>query len=109
MLEIELSFVDSLSSLRNLAVFLLLLPFELSLGGVIGHHDLAVKYWIVEDHLLVILHVLFRGFDALMFGNAMEERSLEVFLRKRTLRETDVLARTIDLLWGGTGAESLQF
>lgn len=90
-------------------MLLQLLSFELSLGGVIGHHDLAVQYWIVEDHLLVVLHVLFGGFDALVLGHAVEERGLEILLRKRTLIETDVLFRTCDFLWRGTGAESLQF
>lgn len=72
MLEVELRFVDGFSSLRDLAMLLQLLPFELSLGGVVGHHDLAVQYWIVEDHLLVVLHVLLRGFDALVLRHAVE-------------------------------------
>lgn len=109
LLEIELRLVDSLPSLRDLSVLLQLLSFKLSLGGVIGHHDLTVKYWIVEDHLLVILHILFRGFDALVLRHAVEERSLEILLRKRTLIETNVLVQTCDFLWRGTGAESLQF
>ena len=90
-------------------MLLQLLALKLSLRGVIGHHYLAVKYGIVQDHLLVVLHVLFWGFDALMLGHAVEERSLQILLRKRTLIETDVPVWTCDLLWRGTGAEPLKF
>lgn len=90
-------------------MLLKLLSLQLSLRGIIGHHYLAVKYWIVQNHLLVILHILLWSFDALMLGNAVKERSLQILLRKRSLIETDVLVWACDLLWGGTGAEPLQF
>ena len=54
-------------------MLLQLLALKLSLRGVVGHHYLAVKYGIVQDHLLVVLHVLFGGFDALVLGHAVEE------------------------------------